>query len=57
MKKIRINFVDFVKQFNIMESDFYKILSKKYEIEISDEPDFYFVRYLVKKILKMKEIR
>jgi hypothetical protein len=51
MKKIRINFVDFVKQFNIMESDFYKILSKKYEIEISDEPDFYFVRYLVKKIL------
>lgn len=51
MKKIKINFVDFVKQFNIMESDFYKILSKKYEIEVSDEPDFLFCSVFGKKIL------
>lgn len=42
MKKIRINFCDFWKNFNYKENDFYKILSQKYEIEISDTPDFLF---------------
>ncbi|WP_270426979.1 glycosyltransferase family 10 domain-containing protein [Fusobacterium mortiferum] len=57
MKKIKINFVDFVKQFNIMESDFYKILSKKYEIEVSDEPDFLFCSVFGKKNLEYNCIK
>lgn len=38
--KIKIKFVDFWSTFNEIDNDFYKILNKKYEIEISDEPDF-----------------
>ena len=40
MKKIKIKFVDFWKGFNYEESDFYKILEKRYIVEISDEPEF-----------------
>ncbi|MCF2626455.1 hypothetical protein I6E36_00025 [Fusobacterium mortiferum] len=42
MKKIRINFCDFWPNFNYIESDFYKILSQKYQVEISDNPEFLF---------------
>lgn len=40
MKKIKIKFVDFWKGFKYEESDFYKILEKKYIIEISENPEF-----------------
>lgn len=42
MKKIKIKFVDFWKDFDYKENDFYRILSQKYEIEISDSPDIIF---------------
>ncbi len=42
MKKIRINFVDFWKSFDKRENYFYELLSSKFDIEISDEPDYLF---------------
>lgn len=42
MKEIKLKFVDFWSTFNYKESDFYKILSKKYKIIISDTPDYIF---------------
>ena len=42
MKKLKIKFVDFWPSFDEKDNDFYKILSKRYNIEISDEPEFLF---------------
>lgn len=42
MKKIRIGFSDFWSGFNYLESDIYQILSEKYEVEISETPDYLF---------------
>lgn len=42
MKKIKIKFVDFWKNLNCKENDFYRILSKKYDVEISENPEFLF---------------
>lgn len=42
MKKIRINFTDFYKDFNKTDNDFYRLLSKKYDVEISDKPEYLF---------------
>lgn len=42
MKKIKINFVDFWDSFNYQNFYIYKILSKKYDVEISDNPDYIF---------------
>ena len=40
MKKIKINFVDFWDSFDYHNFYIYKILNKKYNVEISDNPDY-----------------
>lgn len=40
--KIKINFSDFWSKFNVKNNYFYKLLSEKFEIEISDKPDYLF---------------
>ncbi len=43
MKKIKLNFADFwhgAQGDDLQDNPFYKLLSKRYEIEISEEPDF-----------------
>lgn len=42
MKKIKIKFVDFWSGFDEYNNDFYKILNEKYDVEISEEPEFLF---------------
>lgn len=42
MKKIKINFTDFWGGFNKNDNYFYNILSKNYDVEISDNPDYLF---------------
>ncbi len=42
MEKLKVNFVDFWSGFDKVNNDFYRILSEKYEIEISDKPDYLF---------------
>lgn len=41
-KQIKINFVDFWKEFDYKNFIFYETLSKKYDVVISDEPDYIF---------------
>lgn len=41
-KKIKIKFVDFWNDFDIYDNDFYKILSEKYNVEISNQPEYIF---------------
>lgn len=45
-KTIKIGFIGFWKNFKPETSIFYKILSKKYDIEISEEPDYLFCSVL-----------
>ncbi|PAF53503.1 hypothetical protein BKH42_05495 [Helicobacter sp. 13S00482-2] len=40
MKKIKLNFVDMWVDFDIEDNFFTRLLSKRFEIEISSEPDF-----------------
>lgn len=42
MRKIKINFVDFWKEFDSYNNDILNVLKKYYEIEISNEPDYIF---------------
>jgi hypothetical protein len=42
MKTIKIKFVDFWEGFEPLDSIFYKTLIKKYNVEISDEPQYIF---------------
>ena len=42
MKKIKINFVDFFKGFNKNENEFIDILKEKYNVELSDNPEYLF---------------
>lgn len=51
MKKIKLKFVDFWKGFNYKENDFYRILSQKYKVEISDSPDIIFYSVFGKEYL------
>lgn len=41
-KKIKIKFVDFWNDFDIYDNDFYKILFEKYDVEISNQPEYIF---------------
>ncbi len=41
-KKIKINFCDFPKTFDIKRNEFIDLLSRYYEVEFSDHPDFLF---------------
>lgn len=51
MKKIKINFVDFWDNFDKKDNYFYHLLSSKYNLEISENPDllFFSVDYNKKK--------
>lgn len=42
MKKIKINFVDFWDGFDKKDNFFYKTLSEKFEVIITDKPDYLF---------------
>lgn len=42
MKKIKINYYDFGKNFNAENHYFTKLLRTKYDVEISNEPDYIF---------------
>lgn len=42
MGKIKINFVDFWPGFDKVDNDFYRILNERYEVEISNNPDYIF---------------
>lgn len=57
MKEIKIKFVDFWPTFNYLTSDFYKILSKKYKLIISDTPDYIFYSVFGYEHLNYKCIR
>lgn len=41
-EKIKINFCDYENEFDIKNNVFYEILSKKYDVELSEAPDFLF---------------
>ena len=42
MQKIKVNFADFYASFKKTDNDFYNILSKHFDVEISEEPDYLF---------------
>ena len=42
MQTLKINFGDFWPSFKKEDNYFTRVLSKKYKLEISDDPDFYF---------------
>lgn len=42
MRKIKVNFADFWSSFNKEDNDFANILRERYEVEISDNPDYLF---------------
>ncbi len=42
MKKVKIKFVDFDKNFNAEHNDFVDMLRKHYIVELSDEPEYLF---------------
>jgi alpha(1,3/1,4) fucosyltransferase len=44
-RKIKINFTDFWSGFNKEDNFFWNIFSKKYELELSDNPDILFYSY------------
>jgi hypothetical protein len=55
--KIKINFVDFWSGFNPNNNYFTRILDKKYELELSDNPDFLFYSVFGKEHLKYNAIK
>ena len=63
MKKIKINFADFWAGFSKTDNYFYNLLKEKYDIEISDDPDYLFfsifgnsnMNYICKKICYLGE--
>jgi len=44
-KKIKINFTDFWRIFNKTDNPFWNLLSRKYDLELSDDPDILFYSY------------
>lgn len=48
MKTIRINYIGFWSNFNPRNNLFYNILSQRYQVEISEQPDFIFCSCLGK---------
>ena len=39
-KKIKIKFVDFYDSFNTSDNDFIRVLNERYDVELSDNPDY-----------------
>ena len=54
MQKIKINFSDFWTHFDPNDNYFIRLLKKKYEVEISAEPDLLFFSYFGTEHLKYK---
>ena len=50
-KKIKINFVDFFRSFDKENNQFTNILRERYDVEISDTPDYIFYSTFGKKFL------
>ena len=46
-KKIKINFSDFWGGFNRTENYFYNLLKEKFDVEISNSPDYLFFSLFV----------
>lgn len=57
MKKIRIDFVDFHGGFDKEDNDFTNILRERYDVEISEKPDYVFYSSFGKNYLKYDVIR
>lgn len=55
MKKITIDFVDFWSGFNKKNNFIYNMLKKKYNVEISKNPDYVFCSLFGKKHIKYKK--
>lgn len=55
--KIRVKFVDFWHGFNTTDNFFTRLLSQKYEVEISDNPEILFFSCFGKEYLKYKCLR
>lgn len=56
-KKIRINFSDFYSSFDKESNDFINILREKYDVEISEKPDYLFYSTFGKEFLRYQCIR
>lgn len=54
MRKIKIDFLGFWSGFDKKDNPIYSILSEKYQVEISDSPDYLFVSPLCKPFEYMK---
>jgi len=54
---VRINFADFWEAFNKTDNFFYNLLSKKYSVELSENPDFLFYSCYGQEYLKYNCIR
>jgi hypothetical protein len=55
--KLKVNFADFWATFNKKENYFLKVLSEKYEVEISEDPDILFYSCYGWNYLKYKCVR
>lgn len=44
-KKVKINFADFWKAWNKTDNPFWNLLSRKYDLELSEKPDILFYSY------------
>jgi hypothetical protein len=53
-KKLKINFTDFWKEFIKTDNIFWNLLSKKYDLELSDNPDILFYSYFGYEFRKYK---
>lgn len=57
MKKIKINFVDFWESFNPESNMFMGLLRQRYEVELSEQPDFLVYSVFGKKHLQYDCVR
>ncbi len=56
-QKLKIDFTDFWAQFNKRDNFFWNLLSKHYDLEISEKPDILFYSYFGREFTKYKCFR
>lgn len=56
-QKLKIDFIDFWAQFNKRDNFFWNLLSKHYDLEISEKPDILFYSYFGREFTKYKCFR
>jgi alpha(1,3/1,4) fucosyltransferase len=56
-QKLKINFTDFWPRFNKTDNFFWNLLSKQYDLEISEQPDILFYSYFGREFLRYKCFR